>query len=78
MKLEGRDVRLVRKDYHNRVIELPGKIEKIYRDFILVRLKDYKICVGISDILDPWQYILKINENKQWINITKEMLKEGI
>ncbi|BFK81464.1 hypothetical protein I3900191A7_16090 [Clostridium baratii] len=75
MKLkEGRAIKLIKKDYHNRITERVGKIAKIYSNFILLDLKEYKTCIGIVDVLSPRDYKLKVKNNKKWIDADKEML----
>lgn len=75
MKLkEGQAIKLIKKDYHNRITERVGKIAKIYSNFILLDLKEYKTCIGIADVLSPRDYKLKVKNNKKWIDVDKEML----
>ncbi|MBY0756531.1 hypothetical protein K5V21_13870 [Clostridium sardiniense] len=79
MKLkEGQDVKLVHRDYHYRAKEYYGKVNKIYKRYILLDLNNYKTCVLLADIIDPVQNILKIKKKKKWINVTKEMLEAGV
>ena len=75
MKLkEGQAIKLIKKDYHNRITERVGTIAKIYSNFILLDLKEYKTCIGIADVLSPRDYKLKVKNNKKWIDADKEML----
>lgn len=75
MKLkEGQVIKLIKRDHHKRLTEKVGKIDKIYNNFILLGMKEYKTCIGIADVVSPGDYKLKIKKNKQWIDVDKEML----
>lgn len=79
MKLqEGQLIKLIVRDYHHRAKQQVGKVEKIYRTYILLQLKNYKMCITKADVIDPNQYRLKIKKHKKWVNVTKEMIQEGV
>lgn len=79
MKLEeGQIIKVIKTDYHGKSYEKIGKVEKRYKNYILLDLKDYKICLGMADIVDPKEYKLKIKKKKEWIDVTKDMLEVGV
>lgn len=79
MKLkEGDSIRLVYRDYHHRAKDYDGTVNKIYKNYILLDLENYKVCVGVADIIDPAQNVLQIKNNKKWVNATKDMLEVGV
>lgn len=79
MKLEeGQIIKVIKTDYHGKSCEKIGKVEKRYKNFILLDLNDYKICLGIADLVDPQEYKLKVKKKKEWIDVTKEMLEVGV
>lgn len=79
MKLgEGQIIKVIKTDYHAKSCEKIGKVEKRYKNFILLDLNDYKICLGIADLVDPQEYKLKVKKKKEWIDVTKEMLEVGV
>lgn len=79
MKLEeGQIIKVIKIDYHGKSCEKIGKVEKRYKNFILLDLNDYKICLGIADLVDPQEYKLKVKKKKEWIDVTKEMLEVGV
>ena len=79
MKLEeGQIIKVIKIDYHGKSCEKIGKVEKRYKNYILLDLKDYKICLGMVDIVDPKEYKLKIKNKEEWIDVTKDMLEVGV
>lgn len=82
MKLkEGNEIKLIHKDGMGRnrsSIEHIGIIKKIYKNYILLDLDKYETCIHLADIIDPHQNILKVRVNKEWIDVTKEMLEAGV
>lgn len=52
-----------------------GKIEKVYSNYILLNLKDYKTCINFGDLIAPRQYRLQIKENGEWIDANIKMLE---
>lgn len=82
MKLkEGDRVRLLCKNgvVNNRYIaEYYGKIEKIYKNYILLDLENYKACIGVADIIKPAQNVLQLIKNKKTIKLTKDMLSKSM
>lgn len=79
MKLkEGDGIRLVYRDYHHKADNYDGTVNKIYKNYILLDLENYKVCVGVADIIDPNQNTLKIRVNKEWVDVTKDMLEAGV
>ncbi|BFK81295.1 hypothetical protein I3900191A7_14400 [Clostridium baratii] len=75
---EGKIIKVIKTDYHGKSCKKIGKVEKLYKNYILLDLKDYKICLGMADIVDPKEYKLKIKKKKEWIDVTKEMLEVGV
>ncbi len=82
MKLkEGNKVKLIHKDGMGRnrnSTEHIGVVKKIYKNYILLDLDKYETCIQLADIIDPNQNVLKVRVNKQWIDVTKEMLEAGV
>ena len=59
-------------------IEHIGIVIKMYKNYILLDLNKYKTCIQLADIIDPHQNILKVRVNKEWVNVSKEMLEAGV
>lgn len=82
MKLKiGDNIKLLCKNGigNNRdIAEYEGKIEKIYKNYILLDLENYKTCVGIADIIKPSQNVLQLIKNRNRINVTKDMLPNNV
>lgn len=71
MKLkEGQAIKFIKKDYHGKITEKIGKVVKVYSNFILLDLKQYKTCILIADIIAPLDYKLKVKKNKKWIEVS--------
>lgn len=55
-----------------------GLIEKVYRNYILLNLENYKESVTLADILDPVQYELRVKHEGQWRQADKSMLNRSL
>lgn len=78
MKLEeGMTIRLIKKST-TAFSEHIGIVEKIYKNFILLKFKKYKECILIADILNRKDYRLnakKDKKDKKWIEVNIDMLR---
>ena len=79
MKLKiGDSIRLIHRDYHHKNKNYDGTVNKIYKNYILLDLENYKVCVNVADIIKPEQNLLQIKKNKEFNKITKDMLPSNM
>ena len=79
MKLKiGDSIRLIHRDYHHKAKNYDGTVNKIYKNYILLDLENYKVCVNVADIIKPEQNLLQIRDNKEFTKVTKEMLPNNM
>lgn len=74
MKLEeGMAIKLIKKSTTN-FRENIGTVEKIYKNFILLKFKKYKECILIADILNREDHRLKVKKGKAWVEVNISMI----
>lgn len=57
-------------------IRQEGIIESINKDFIVIKLKNYKTCLNKTDLIENRGFKLKVKQNDRWIDVRKEILKD--
>lgn len=76
MKLEeGMSIKLIKKSTTS-FSENIGVVEKIYRNFILLKFKKYKECILVADILNREDHRLKVKKGKAWVEVNISMLEK--
>lgn len=53
-----------------------GFVEKIYKDFILISLENYKTCLNKSDLIEGEGFKLQVRQENEWLDIGKEIRRE--
>lgn len=74
MLKRGLNIRVIKKDGNGGVSKLIGKIILIKKTYIVVKLDKYTECFNIADIVNPSSSKLQIKQNKEWVDVTKDML----
>ncbi|AMN31740.1 hypothetical protein [Clostridium perfringens] len=54
-----------------------GFIKEIYKDFILIELKNYDTCLNKADLIENIGLRLQVRKENEWIEVGKEIF-EGI
>lgn len=52
-----------------------GFIKAIYKDFIVIELKNYNTCLNKADIIEDTGLRLQIREEKEWVKVGKEIFE---
>ncbi|MDO6232890.1 hypothetical protein [Clostridium perfringens] len=52
-----------------------GFIKAIYKDFIVIELKNYNTCLNKSDLIEDTGLRLQIREEKEWVKVGKEIFE---
>ncbi|MDH2474280.1 hypothetical protein [Clostridium perfringens] len=52
-----------------------GFVEKIYKDFILISLDNYKTCLNKADLIEGEGFKLQVRQDNEWLDIGKEIFK---
>lgn len=73
----GDKVKLIVIGFHKEkaVKEQIGFVEKIYKDFILIKLENYKTCLNKADLIEGEGFKLQVRQDNEWLYIGKEILK---
>lgn len=74
MLKRGLNIRVIKKDGNSGVTKFIGKIILIKKTYIVVKLDKYTECFNIADIVNPSSSKLQIKQNKEWVDVTKDML----
>ena len=53
-----------------------GLVKKIYKDFILIELKNYNVCLNKADLIENVGLKLQVRKDNEWIEVGKEVLKD--
>ncbi|EOU1153730.1 hypothetical protein C4D51_01230 [Clostridium perfringens] len=52
-----------------------GFIKAIYKDFIVIELKNYNTCLNKADLIEDTGLRLQIREEKEWVKVGKEIFE---
>lgn len=55
--------------------EQPGVVEKIYEDFILIKLENYRTCLNKADLIEGEGFKLQVIKDNRLIDVGKEVFK---
>lgn len=56
--------------------EQEGVLERIYKDFILIDLENYKTCLNKADLIEGEGFKLQVRQGNEWLDIGKEIFKD--
>lgn len=56
--------------------EQPGVVEKIYEDFILIKLENYRTCLNKADLIEGEGFKLQVIKDNKSIDVGKEVFKD--
>ena len=74
MLKRGINIKVINKDGKGGISKPIGKVILIYPTYIVVKLDKYTECFNIADIVNPSSSKLQIKQNKEWVDVTKDML----
>lgn len=74
MLKRGINIQVIKKDGKGGISKPIGKVILIYPTYIVVKLDKYTECFNIADIVNPSSSKLQIKQNKEWVDVTKDML----
>lgn len=74
----GYKVKLIDINLRKEIVfnEQIGFVEKIYKDFILISLDNYKTCLNKADLIEGEGFKLKVRQDNEWLDIGKEIFKD--
>lgn len=74
----GDEVKLIDIDLRKEIAltEQIGFIERIYKDFIVIKLKNYKTCLNKADLIEGEGFKLQVRQDNEWLDIGKEIFKD--
>ncbi|WP_075809903.1 hypothetical protein [Clostridium perfringens] len=58
------------------ITEQIGFIERIYKDFIVIKLKNYKTCLNKADLIEGEGFKLQVIKDNKSIDVGKEVFKD--
>ncbi|XZM32548.1 hypothetical protein ACSXAY_11540 [Clostridium perfringens] len=53
-----------------------GFVKKIYKDFILIELKNYNVCLNKADLIENVGFKLQVRRANEWIEVGKEVFTD--
>lgn len=74
MLKRGINIKVIKKDGKGGISNPIGKVILIYPTYIVVGFDNYTECFNIADIVNPASSKLQIKQNKEWVDVTKDML----
>ncbi|MDM0609456.1 hypothetical protein QTH09_00255 [Clostridium perfringens] len=74
----GDEVKLIDIDLRKEIAltEQIGFVERIYRDFIVIKLKNYKTCLNKADLIEGVGFKLQVIKDNKSIDVGKEVFKD--
>lgn len=74
----GDEVKLIDINLRKEIIleEQIGFVEKVYKDFILIKLDNYKTCLNKADLIEGEGFKLQVIKDNKSIDVGKEVFKE--
>ena len=79
MLKEGQVIKLENYQGHGRIEKtFRGTVGKVYRNYILLDLENYKTSITLADILDPADYVLRVKIDGIWRKADKSMLDRSL
>ena len=53
-----------------------GIVESIDKDFIVVKLRNYKTCLNKADLIEGEGLKLQVRQDNEWLDVGKEIFKD--
>lgn len=78
MLKKGINIRVINKDGKGGISKPIGKIILTQPTYIVVKFDNYIECFNIADIVNPASNKLQIKQNKEWVDVTKDMLPSNM
>lgn len=74
----NRAVKLIENNEHKEVTidEHIGFVKKIYKDFILIELKNYNVCLNKADLIENIGLKLQVRRDNEWLEVGKEVFTD--
>ncbi len=74
----GDEVNLIDIDLRKEIAltEQIGFIERIYKDFIVIKLENYKTCLNKADLIEGVGFKLQVIKDNKSIDVGKEVFKD--
>ena len=74
----GDKVKLIDIDLRKEIAftEQIGFVERIYKDFILISLDNYKTCLNKADLIEGEGFKLQVRQDNEWLDVGKEIFKD--
>ena len=52
-----------------------GEVAEVKEHYIVIQFENYKECILKADLIAPKEWILYVRKDKEWVQVTKEMLE---